>query len=75
MICKCELKNMYNKVFDEKGEIKICGREACKLLIKAINEESSVDVGNPETGMMNVDNLKTEYRKIMEKNCECNCEG
>lgn len=75
MICKCELRNMYNRVFNENGEIKTCGREVCKTLINAINQETSVYVGNPETGMMNIDNIKAEYKKIMEKTVECSCGG
>lgn len=75
MICKCELEHMYNRVFDENGEIKACGREVCKTLINVINQETSAYVGNPETGMMDIDNIKAEYKKIMEKTRDCSRQG
>lgn len=75
MICRCEIEYIYNRVFDENGEIKACGREVCKTLINVINQETSVYVGNPETGMMDIDNIKAEYKKIMEKTVESSCGG
>lgn len=55
----------YNKVFDENGNIKACGRENCKDLIKAIHAVSDKIVGDEETGIMRVDILKKEYKKLV----------
>lgn len=53
------MSEKYNNVFDENGEVKACGREACKELIRACMEKNpGVDFGNPETGMMNIKNVK-----------------
>lgn len=52
----------YNKVFDENGDIKACGRDACKQLILACMEKwPDIDFGNPETGIMNVENIKKMF--------------
>lgn len=55
----------YNKVFDENGNIKACGRENCKDLIKAIHAVSDKIVGDEEMGIMRVDILKKEYKKLV----------
>lgn len=60
-----ELISKYNKVFDEEGNIKACGRENCKALIKAIHAVSDKIVGDEETGFMRVDILKKEYKKLV----------
>ena len=55
--------NQYNKVFDEQGNVKACGREACMDLINMCKvQEPSTDFGNPLTGMMNVENIQ-KFRK------------
>lgn len=55
----------YNKVFDENGQVKACGRNECINLINMCKvEDPSLDFGNPFTGMMNVENI----RKFREKN-------
>jgi hypothetical protein len=52
----------YKKVFDEDGEIRLCGREACKDLIMACEEKyAQIDFGNTQTGMMNVENIKKVF--------------
>lgn len=60
---KKELKSLYEKVFDESGEVKACGRDACKSLILKIHELTghSFSVGDEETGMMYVTKLKNTY--------------
>lgn len=51
--------NQYNKVFDENGNTKACGREACMDLINMCKvEEPFTDFGNPMTGMMNIENIQ-----------------
>jgi hypothetical protein len=60
-----DLKELYNRVFTEKGDVKLCGRDACKALIKCISFLSNVYVGNADTGFMNVDAIKKEYKRLM----------
>ena len=54
----------YERVFDEDGNTKVCGREACIDLIVACSDfiynatGIYVDYGNNKTGMMNIDNIK-----------------
>lgn len=60
-----ELISKYNKVFDEDGNIKACGRDNCKALIKAIHAVSDKIVGDEDTGIMRVDILKEEYKNII----------
>lgn len=60
-----EIKRLYNAVFDSNGNVCACGRDACKRPIEAINSKSDLNVGNAETGMMNIDVLKSEYARII----------
>lgn len=62
---KAVIKKLYDDVFDSEGNIRACGRDACKCLIEAISSESSLNVGNADTGMMNIDVLKSEYDRII----------
>jgi hypothetical protein len=54
----------YAEVFDDRGNIKLCGREKCIELIILSNylaKDSSMDYadfGNEKTGFMNVGNIK-----------------
>lgn len=59
------LKELYNRVFSENGDVKLCGRDACKALIKYISSLSNVYVGNADTGFMDVDAIKKEYKRLM----------
>lgn len=52
----------FNAVFNKDGTIKVCGRQACKELIIACMEYApDIDFGNPNTGMMNVDNIRQMF--------------
>lgn len=54
-----EFIEQYDRVFDKLGKIKCCTREQTKKLIEIcqlINPD--VDYGNPDTGYMNVVNIK-----------------
>lgn len=66
MIDKNEFKEKYDAVFDENGSVKLCGREKCKDLVVAcmvLSKNGSKNYfGNPDTGMMNVDNIQ-KFRK------------
>lgn len=51
-------KTLYNEVFDKNNEVKACGREKCKNLIKlASTIKPNIDFGNENTGFMNIDNM------------------
>lgn len=60
-----DLEELYNSVFNANGSIKPCGRDACKALIIRIKSLSDKDVGDEDTGFMNVGVLKDEYKKLM----------
>ena len=62
MADKSTLNELYNNVFDENGQIKICGRQACIDLITFMNKmtHSKDNFGNAVTGQMNVEARK-EY--------------
>ena len=59
------LKTAYEKVFDEAGETRLCGRDACANLIALIKEYTSADVGDVKSGQMNREVLKEEYHKLI----------
>lgn len=53
-----EIEELYNKVFDDYGNIKVCGREETKRLIIACQKvDYTMDFGDPRTGFMNVANI------------------
>lgn len=59
------IKEQYNIVFDELGNVRNCGRNNCILLIKLLNDEfPDVDFGNEETGFMNIKNIKEKIQNI-----------
>ena len=62
-----ELKDAYQDVFDENDQIKNCGRVACMRLIHLMKKYSSKNVGNPNTGAMEVDTIQSEYHRIVDK--------
>ena len=50
---------LYNKVFDSDGSVRLCGRETCKKLIEACsNAYPNVNFGDLESGCMYIDNIK-----------------
>ncbi len=59
-----ELSLAFDKVFDEKGEIRACGRAACMYLISLMNRYSSENVGDENTGKINIETMKHEYFRI-----------
>ena len=55
----------YITVFDGKGAIKACGREATKRLIEAADQlEPGIRHGNAETGVMDVGRIQALARKL-----------
>ncbi len=58
------LKAAYIAVFDEDGNVKNCGRELTRILIKEVAKHTTVNVGDESTGIMKVDKLKTVYQEL-----------
>ena len=59
----------YEEVFDENGNIKVCGRNACKNLISiAEMTDPATNYGNKNTGFINTENMKKLYESIKERN-------
>ena len=59
-----ELKQSYDRVFNEDGTVKLCGREACKDLIIAMQSKfPGINFGNPVHGIMNITNIQTYYKE------------
>lgn len=53
------IKELYNEVFDENGNVQLCGREKCKELIMACQLVwPDIDFGDLNSGFMNVDKIK-----------------
>ena len=62
-----KFKEAFEAVFDEDGNVKLCGREACKRLIKACMElQPSTYFGNPITGYLNLKSYPI-MRKLYEE--------
>ena len=60
-----ELKDAYETVFDENGSVKACGRAVCLRLMYVMKKYSTANLGNFNTGVMEVDTIKSEYRRII----------
>ena len=56
------LKELYEAVFHENGQIKLCGRDRCKALMDACYKiKPEGDFGCMETGFMQSENIKEFY--------------
>lgn len=67
MVNKDNFLKTYDAVFNSDNTIKNCGREKCKDLIIAcmiLSKNNSNYFGNPDTGMMNVENIQTFKRGL-----------
>ena len=60
-----ELKDAYQAVFDENDQIKNCGRVACMRLIHIMKKYSTGNVGNPDTGTLEINTVQSEYHRIV----------
>ena len=60
-----ELKDAYQAVFDENDQIKNCGRVACMRLIHIMKMYSTENVGNPDTGTLEINTVQSEYHRIV----------
>ena len=59
------LKSAYDAVFHENGKVKECGRDACSKLINLMRKYTSENVGNENTGMLEIDTMKSEYYRVI----------
>jgi hypothetical protein len=59
------LQKAYNAVFDERGQIKNCGRDACIRLITLMKRYTSKNIGNEDTGTLETDTIKSEFYRII----------
>ena len=55
--------NLFHEVFDENGNVTLCGRKKCQELIHAAKQVTPI-YGDEETGMMNVDAIRALYREL-----------
>lgn len=63
---KEEFFEAYEAVFDENGDVRKCGRDACIKLIELCEQKNHMlYFGDLETGFMEKENIKTLY--MMEK--------
>ena len=59
------LKSAYDAVFDENGDVRACGRDACAKLISLMREFTSKNIGDEETGKLEVDTIRSECRRVL----------
>lgn len=65
-----ELLKQISIVFDDNFNIKACGRQECKKLIKLLQEKCSlINFGNAETGFINIEPTVVFIKEFL-KNCE-----
>ena len=61
-----EIKELYNEVFDEQGNIKLCGRDTCKKLMRALNEiYEDVNFGDLDAGFLNIETVQKYASKLI----------
>lgn len=63
-----DLRRLYLDVFeDDLVTVKLCGRETCKKLIRAMSEYyPGIHFGSSEDGWMDIDNVREYGRKLFE---------
>lgn len=62
-----DIKELYNRVFDENGNVRLCGREACEELIYALEEQTGIECGNEDTGMMDTEQIKVALQEALKE--------
>ena len=54
-----DILGIYNEVFDKNGSVKLCGREKCIDLIRALSHKyPGENFGDTESGFMNINVIK-----------------
>ena len=61
------IQELYDKAFDEDGNVRLCGRDVCIELITQMTVffGSGINFGDVATGYMNVGNVKKYYEMLM----------
>lgn len=63
-----KIEDVYGEVFDENGEVKLCGRYKCMELISLMNglsgNRDDKYFGDIETGFMNIENIKKALGEV-----------
>ena len=59
-----ELQLAYEPVFDENGQIRVCGTHARIYLIQVMKKYTSENVGDVETGEINVEKMRNKYAEL-----------
>ena len=62
---KNELMIAYEAVFDERDQIRLCGRSACVHLIQIMRKYTSENIGDENTGRVQVEKMQEEYYKLI----------
>ena len=63
-----QFMDQYDKVFDEHDDVRPCGRYMTILLITlADGAEPGVNHGSQETGIMNLENMRSLHRRLLNK--------
>lgn len=62
---------LFEIVFDQNGQVNLCGRSKCQELIilskqiaQIIDEFEHMDFGNANTGVMNTENIQRFYNHL-----------
>lgn len=58
-----KLKELFTKVFNEDGSVKLCGREACVEIIEVCEQLSGEVCGDKIRGYMYTDKIEEVYKK------------
>lgn len=61
-----DFKEQFNEVFNDKGEIKACGRDACKKLINLAEklDKEGKPYGDHKDGYIDIPKMLALYKKL-----------
>lgn len=59
------ITTLYERVFDDEGNVKACGRRACQELMMALERFVGTSCGDKENGYMNIPAVKDAYRRYI----------
>ena len=57
------ITTLYERVFDDEGNVKACGRKACQELMMALERFVGTSCDDKENGYMNIPAVKDAYRR------------
>lgn len=59
-----KFKKVYVEVFDDNGNVKVCGRNKCKELIELSDTLEDGSHGSMDTGIMGTESIKNLYQRL-----------